>query len=181
RRAGDLPVLVHVVSQRARVLRLRRTEQSTRDLRGCCVAFLHSERSRRPVPLAFRSSIARPTDTSVYASNGTSRCHLQDSRPGWIRCAPFLWGSFIPYNMPVYPGALRFADNPLGKLQGQFNESASMSSLTCSSLTAAILATTGKVGRTVSFEVLHEYSLKLPNNLLSCAKMPAAKESDSDR
>ena len=27
RRAGDLPVLVHVVSQRARVLRLRRTEQ----------------------------------------------------------------------------------------------------------------------------------------------------------
>src|SRR6266849_3140736 len=31
RRAGDLPVLVHVVSQRARVLRLRRTEQSPRD------------------------------------------------------------------------------------------------------------------------------------------------------
>src|SRR6266581_1694986 len=28
RRAGDLPVLVHVVSQRARVLRLRRTYQS---------------------------------------------------------------------------------------------------------------------------------------------------------
>jgi len=31
RRAGDLPVLVHVVSQRARVLRLRRTETATRD------------------------------------------------------------------------------------------------------------------------------------------------------
>src|ERR1022692_2989559 len=31
RRAGDLPVLVHVVSQRARVLRLRRTGQSTRN------------------------------------------------------------------------------------------------------------------------------------------------------
>src|SRR5215468_9220375 len=30
RRPGDLPVLVHVVSQRARVLRLRRTDQSTR-------------------------------------------------------------------------------------------------------------------------------------------------------
>src|ERR1700692_1179230 len=30
RRAGDIPVLVHVVSQRARVLRLRRTGQSTR-------------------------------------------------------------------------------------------------------------------------------------------------------
>ena len=26
--------------------------------------------------------------------------------------SPFLWGSFIPYNMPVYPGALRIADNP---------------------------------------------------------------------
>jgi hypothetical protein len=51
---------VHVVSQRARVLRLRRTEQSTREYRGCCVAFLHSKRSRRPVPSAFRSSIARP-------------------------------------------------------------------------------------------------------------------------
>jgi len=23
-------------------------------------------------------------------------------------------GSFIPYNMPVYPGALRFADQPPG-------------------------------------------------------------------
>ena len=87
RRAGDLPVLVHVVSQRARVLRLRRTEQSTRGYRGCCVAFLPSERSRRPVPSAFRSSIARPTDTSVYASSDTSRYRLQDSRPGWIRCS----------------------------------------------------------------------------------------------
>jgi hypothetical protein len=89
RRPGDLPVLVPVVSQRARVLRLRRTAQSTRDYRGCCVAFLLSERSRRPVPSAFRSSIARPTDTSVYASSGISRCRLQDSRPGWIRCSPF--------------------------------------------------------------------------------------------
>src|SRR5215467_1453544 len=44
RRPGDLPVLVHVVSQRVRVLRLRRTEQSTRDWRGCRVAFLLSER-----------------------------------------------------------------------------------------------------------------------------------------
>src|SRR5229473_2174036 len=86
RRAGDLPVLVHVVSQRARVLRLRRIGQSTRVYRGCRVAFLLSEGSRHPVPSAFRSSIARPTNTSVYASSDTSRYHLQDSRPGWIRC-----------------------------------------------------------------------------------------------
>src|SRR5260370_24656819 len=44
------------------------------------------ERSRHPDPSAFRSSIARPTDTSVYASSDISRCRLQDSRPGWIRC-----------------------------------------------------------------------------------------------
>jgi hypothetical protein len=48
---------VHVVSQRARVLRLCRTGQSTRVWRGCRVALLLSERSRRPVPSAFRSSI----------------------------------------------------------------------------------------------------------------------------
>jgi len=27
---------------------------------------------------------------------------------------PFLWGFFIPYNIPVYPGALRIADNTRG-------------------------------------------------------------------
>src|SRR5215471_7951750 len=53
------------------------------------------ERSRRPVPSAFRSSIARPTDTSVYASSGSSRRRLQDSRPGWIRCS-FPVGLFHP-------------------------------------------------------------------------------------
>ena len=36
----------------------------------------------------------------------------QDPRPRWIRCSPFSWGSFIPYNMPVYPRALRTADDP---------------------------------------------------------------------
>ena len=30
------------------------------------------------------------TDTSTYASSDTSRSRLQDSRPGWIRCSPFL-------------------------------------------------------------------------------------------
>ena len=27
---------------------------------------------------------------------------------------PFLQGSYLPYNMPVYPGALRFGGDPLG-------------------------------------------------------------------
>jgi hypothetical protein len=53
--------------------------------RGCCIAFLLSEWSRHPVPSAFRSSIAGPTNASVYASNDTSRRRPQGSRSGWIR------------------------------------------------------------------------------------------------
>src|ERR1700737_1540780 len=45
----------------------------------------HSEWSRHPDLRAFRSSIAPPTDASVYASRNTSRCSPQDSRSGWIR------------------------------------------------------------------------------------------------
>src|SRR5208283_2064547 len=41
-------------------------------------AFLHSGESRRPGFAVLRSSIARPTDTPVYASSGISRRHLQD-------------------------------------------------------------------------------------------------------
>jgi len=37
KRAGDLPVLVHVVSQRARVLRLTQDRTATRDLRAAVV------------------------------------------------------------------------------------------------------------------------------------------------
>src|ERR1019366_4115112 len=40
RRTGDLPVLVHVVSQRAGVLRLRRTDSPLAISVGCRVAFL---------------------------------------------------------------------------------------------------------------------------------------------
>src|SRR5437868_11099448 len=58
RRIGDLPVLVHVVSQRARVLRLRRTEQSARNNAVVVLPSSSTERSRRPIPSAFRSSIA---------------------------------------------------------------------------------------------------------------------------
>src|SRR5215475_16045399 len=55
---------------------------------SCCLP--PSERSRHPDPSVFRSSIAPPTDTSIYASTGISRCRLQDSRPEWIRYSPFL-------------------------------------------------------------------------------------------
>src|ERR1700758_4290678 len=45
----------------------------------------NSEESRHPDLPAFRSSIARPTNTPIYASSDTSRCPQQDSRSGWIR------------------------------------------------------------------------------------------------
>jgi len=85
RRAGDLPVLVHVVSQRVRVLRLSRTGQPLANNVAAVLPSSHSEWSRHPDLRAFRSSIASPTDASVYASSDTSRCPLQDSRSGWIR------------------------------------------------------------------------------------------------
>src|SRR6266403_943553 len=85
RRAGDLPVLVHVVSQRARVLRLRRTDSPLAISVAAVLPSSYSEWSRHPDLRAFRSSIAPPTGASVYASRNTSRCPPQDSRSGWIR------------------------------------------------------------------------------------------------
>src|SRR5216684_3650552 len=85
RRTGDLPVLVHVVSQRARVLRLRRTDNPLAMYVAAVLPSSYSKWSRHPDLRAFRSSIAPPTDASVYASRDTSRCPQQDSRSGWIR------------------------------------------------------------------------------------------------
>jgi hypothetical protein len=76
---------VHVVSQRARVLRLRRTEQPLAISAAAVLPSSYSEWSRHPDLRAFRSSIAPPTGASVYASRNTSRCSRQDSRSGWIR------------------------------------------------------------------------------------------------
>jgi hypothetical protein len=85
RRSGGLPVLVHVVSQRARVLRLRGAEASLAIWRdpSCCLPLTETGSALRSS--VFRSSIARPTDTLVYASAGVSRRPPQDSGPRWIR------------------------------------------------------------------------------------------------
>src|SRR5262249_2250193 len=64
-RPGDLPVLVHVVSQRARVLRLRRTGWPLASNATNRVAFPVTSEGRHPETAVFRSSIARPTDTSI--------------------------------------------------------------------------------------------------------------------
>jgi hypothetical protein len=50
RRAGDLPVLVHVVSQRARVLRLRRTDHPLAICVRVVLPSSTSERSQHPDP-----------------------------------------------------------------------------------------------------------------------------------
>src|SRR6266852_6661272 len=38
----------------------------------------------------FEAQSPGPLVPLVYASRDTSRCPLQDSRPGWSRCSPFL-------------------------------------------------------------------------------------------
>src|ERR1700730_10941505 len=76
RRSRGLPVLVHVVSQRAQALRLRRTDCSLAIIakQPCCLPPIRRESASWFC--VFRSSIARPTDTPVYASSDISRCLL---------------------------------------------------------------------------------------------------------
>ena len=75
RHPGDLPVLVHVVSQRARGLRLRRTGEPLASSAAHRVAFLLSGESRHPGTRIFSKLKTRPADTSVYTSAHTSRCN----------------------------------------------------------------------------------------------------------
>ena len=103
RRVGGFPVLVHVVSRRAQGLRLRGILLALAFTGRFDVAFPLEPQGRHP-HMGSRSSISWPTDASVYASAPTSRRSRQDSRSGWF-AIPFLQGSCIPCNMPVYPGA----------------------------------------------------------------------------
>src|SRR5258708_38384365 len=97
RRSRGLPVLVHVVSQRARVLRLRRTDCSLASItkQPCCLPPIRRESASWFC--VFRSSIARPTDTPVYASSGISRCHLQVGT---------FWELFLPVQGIVQNGPI---------------------------------------------------------------------------
>src|ERR1035441_2627851 len=60
RRAGDLPVLVHVVSQRARVLRLRRTGQPLASNAAAVLPSSYSSGSRHPDLAFFEAQSPRP-------------------------------------------------------------------------------------------------------------------------
>jgi len=77
RRSRGLPVLVHVVSQRARVLDYAGPTAHSRLLRNSRVAFLHQERVGVLV-LRFSKLNSPAHRYPVYASSGISRCHLQD-------------------------------------------------------------------------------------------------------
>src|SRR5664279_374895 len=77
-------------------------------------AFLPLGTESAPCSSVFRSSIARPTDTPDLRFDQ----HLDDvdrkirGQDGFA--APFLYDSFIRYNMPVYPGAPR--DTPFHEI-----------------------------------------------------------------
>src|SRR5271157_724522 len=60
RRTGDLPVLVHVVSQRARVLRLRRTGQPLASNAAAVLPSSYSSGSRHPDLAFFEAQSPRP-------------------------------------------------------------------------------------------------------------------------
>src|SRR4051812_24102807 len=61
---------------------------AARDSATSRVAFPAGETVGVPGSKPFRSSIARPTDTLVYASTHTSRCQSQDSGSRWTSLSP---------------------------------------------------------------------------------------------
>src|ERR1017187_9267947 len=86
RRAGDLPVLVHVVLSACPGSSTTQDRTATRDNAAAVLPSHYTPCSRHPDQPTLRSSIAGPTGPSVYASTDASRRHLQDSRPEWSRC-----------------------------------------------------------------------------------------------
>src|SRR3954467_2647566 len=64
-----------------------------------------SGESRHPDQPVFRSSMAPPTDPSIYASTSPSRDEPQDSRPRWIRFLLSGRTLSFPTICRFYPGA----------------------------------------------------------------------------
>src|SRR5579863_2838639 len=93
--------------------RLRRTGQPLAITRPPVLPSSYSEGSRHPDLPAFRSSITPPTNASGLRFAVHLAMHLARLEVRMESLSPFPWGSCIPYNMPVYPGALRIAgDSP---------------------------------------------------------------------
>jgi hypothetical protein len=78
RRTGDLPVLVHVVSQRARALTTTQDRTTTRDNAAAVLPSSYSSGSRHPDLAFFEAQSPRPLMPPAYASKLTSRWVPQD-------------------------------------------------------------------------------------------------------
>ena len=74
-------------------------------LRACCLPQMCS--GSAPPNFRFSKLNTLPAGTPIYASTFASRRLPQNSGPGWF-ATPFLQDSFIPYCMPVDPGARTF-------------------------------------------------------------------------
>src|SRR6266699_1280088 len=126
--AGDrwaLPVLAHGACVHAMVLR-------PRGVRGGLALAPTRDVAFRPfdsvgTPIALISRLNSPACTSpVNASPAPSRPPAHDSGSPWV-ASPSMSDSFLPYSMPVYPGAPKvhrlpvpFAtDGPLRRLAGR--------------------------------------------------------------
>ena len=87
--------------------RLRRTGQPLAYNAVAVLPSSYSSWSRHPDLPAFRSSITPPTFTSGLRFKRQLTMPPARLEVRMESLIPFLWGSFIPYNMPVYPGARR--------------------------------------------------------------------------
>jgi hypothetical protein len=97
--------------QRARALSTTQDRSATRDNAAAVLPSSYSTGSRHPDLPVFRSSITPPTDASglrfeTHLAMGSARLEVRMES-----LSPFLWGSYIPYNMPVYPGARQYDRN----------------------------------------------------------------------
>ena len=102
---------MHAVSQRAWGLRLRGISARTRDSALAGVAFPLHPQGRHP-SFTFSKLNTQPTDASCLRfddglTTATARLEVR-----WF-ATPFLPDSFIPYCMPVYPGARIPGDGPV--------------------------------------------------------------------
>jgi hypothetical protein len=109
---GDLPVLEHRVSTHAQGLRLR----------GPAGGSLSSATSQYCLPPRTTRSASRMGDFGAQWLACVFPCQLHHVQPhGYPHMTrghngaapPFMWGSFIPNSMPVYPGA--FGPTPPAK------------------------------------------------------------------
>jgi len=99
----DLPVLVHRMSAHAQGLRLRGAGRRLANWRRRPCGLPPDATGSAP-RIIFYGAGCLACDSPCQRFAPSLRVVTHDSGPGWF-AIPFLWGSCIPYPMPVYPGA----------------------------------------------------------------------------